>query len=253
MLHINDISVRYSDNEHPVIQDLNLSANEGEITTILGPTGSGKSTVLHTLAGVLPKDLASISGQIVLDGDNLTLPLRWANPIGIAFQKPTFFSWLSAKENVLAFHRYSNTKSRSIVEVERFVDFCFELYGLKDAINKRPHALSGGMLARLNVIRAISFKPRLLLLDETLSNLDEIIRSKILQHLVDFTRENKLITLMVTHNLNDALEAQGRVEILSGEPINKSSTWNMRDATDVGSNQECHQNLKQECERLWYR
>lgn len=197
-------------NERLALRDVSLSVPEGEFATIIGGNGAGKSTMLNVIAGTHLPD----SGTISLGGDDITwLPEhRRAALIGRIFQDPMMGTagMLTIEEN-LAIAAARGRRRRlslalSAAERARFRDELAKLgLGLEDRLQTRVRFLSGGQRQALSLLMAIWQRPRLLLLDEHTAALDPRTAQEILRITAEVVKENRLTTLMVTHNLEHAL------------------------------------------------
>ena len=212
-VHVKGLSKSYT---HPkgsleVIKDVNMEVGAGEFVSIVGPSGAGKTTLLRILAGFTSLD----DGQIQIDG---VLPDRYRaeSGIGFVFQKPILFHWRNLRKNLmLPFELDKN--GRSSMDEDR-CDELLDLFGLSGYDSFYPRQLSGGMLQRAAVARALMKRPKLLLLDEPFSAVDEITREQLW---IDFHRiwkQEKLTAILVTHSLREASFLSDRVFVMSSLP-----------------------------------
>lgn len=203
-------------NEKRALKNLNLSVADGEFVTVIGGNGAGKSTTLNAIAGVWPID----EGKIILDGKELThLPEhRRAAMLGRVFQDPMTgtAATMQIEENLaLAARRGEKRTLRAgITKAER------EIYreklktlglGLEDRMTAKVGLLSGGQRQALTLLMSSLKKPQLLLLDEHTAALDPRTAEKVLHLTRDIVAENKLTTMMVTHNMRDAIAYGNRL------------------------------------------
>lgn len=177
-----------------VIQELSLEVSAGEFVTLLGPSGCGKSTLLRIILG-LDKDY---SGRVELGGRLIDKP---GADRGIVFQEPRLFPWLSVEKNIsfALSKNYKGSTGRGIVS--RLV----QLSGLQGFERCWPSELSGGMSQRTAIARALVNTPDLLLLDEPFSALDSMTRSRMQIELMRILKQNSVTTLMVTHDIDEAI------------------------------------------------
>jgi nitrate ABC transporter ATP-binding subunit len=193
-----------------IVKDFNLRIAKGEFVTLIGHSGCGKSTVLSMLAGL--NEISS--GGIILAGRELV----GAGPDrGGVFQSPSLLPWLTAYENVMlgveqAFYTASAEERREIVE------YYLTVVGLAESMNKRPAELSQGMRQRVGIARAFALKPKMLLLDEPFGMLDSLTRYELQGVLLKLWRENRITTLMVTHDVDEALYLSDRVVCMTDGP-----------------------------------
>jgi molybdate transport system ATP-binding protein len=193
--------------------DMSLRVEEGEVVALLGPNGSGKTTVLRVLAGLRPVD----AGRVELDGVVLDDPATGAwvapehRPVGVVFQDYLLFPHLGALDNVaFGLRRAGMRRTAARARAARWL----ERVGLGDRADARPHELSGGQAQRVALARALATEPRVLLLDEPLSALDagtrDALRLELRAHLTSFPG----VRLLVTHDPVDAMALADRVVVL---------------------------------------
>ena len=186
-----------------VLSGVDLRVAAGEIVCLLGPSGAGKSTLLRLLAGLETPD----AGSVYLDGR----PVRAGHPhIGVVFQDPCLLPWLSVRENV----RFGLRFLRRGDDARQAVDRALERVGLAEVAGWYPHRLSGGMAQRVALARALARAPRVLLLDEPFSALDEPTRRGLAEHVRTIAREGVAV-IMVTHHVDEALELGDRFLVLA--------------------------------------
>ncbi|GAC16566.1 ATP-binding cassette domain-containing protein [Aliiglaciecola lipolytica] len=180
----------------------------GEVLTIMGPSGSGKSSLLNWLTGTLPSAF-NATGEVWLNGLNIdNLPSHMRH-IGVLYQDPLLFSHLSVAGNVAFAMRKGNKKQR-----QEKVEHALEQVGLKGMGKRHPDTLSGGQQARVALLRLLLSEPKAILLDEPFSKLDTQLRVDIRQLVFEQIREHTLPAIMVTHDHSDAEAAQGKVVTL---------------------------------------
>lgn len=201
-LHINNLQL-YRQNE--LLLNINEKVNGGEILTVMGPSGSGKSSLLNWLTGTLSNNFKAI-GDICLNGESVSdLPAHLRH-IGVLYQDALLFSHLTVAGNI-AFAMPKGNKQKRIETIEHYL----ETLGLKGMANRHPDTLSGGQQARVALLRMLLSKPKAILLDEPFSKLDTQLRVDTRQLVFDQIRNLKLPAIMVTHDHNDAEAAQGKV------------------------------------------
>lgn len=201
-----------------VLSGVHLTVEEGEFVSIVGSTGSGKSTLMAILAGLLAPD----SGTVAVGGESV----RGIHPhAAVVFQNYSLLPWFSALENVrlavqAAFPDWSRV--RQVEQSRRYL----ETVGLGNAVQKRPGQLSGGMRQRVAIARAFATEPRVLFLDEPFSALDALTRSTLQQILVQMCSEvgKSATAVMITNNLDEALLLSDQIVPMTRGPRSKLGT-----------------------------
>jgi phospholipid/cholesterol/gamma-HCH transport system ATP-binding protein len=199
-------NVHFSYGTAKILRDISFSVDEHETLVILGGSGSGKSTILRLLLGLIDAD----SGGIFFEGKDITqIPghelSELRKKIGMVFQDGALFDSLTVGENVGYFlleHGMDNRRDRP--EVERRVREVLKLVGLEQCIDMMPDELSGGMRRRIAAARTLIYKPDLILYDEPTTGLDPATCENMCKVINDIKRESGITGLMVTHNLEDA-------------------------------------------------
>jgi NitT/TauT family transport system ATP-binding protein len=190
------------------VEDVALGIEPGQIVSLIGPNGGGKSTLLRVIAGLLPPD----HGEVLLDD----VPIRGPDPrIGLVFQEPRLLPWRSAARNVaypmeLAGWDLATRDAR----VEELLDSV----GLAGAADRIPAELSGGMRQRAALARALALEPRVLLLDEPFSALDALTRERFNVELLGLWSRARTTIVVVTHSIQEAIFLGDRVVVLAGRP-----------------------------------
>ena len=204
-LIIENLSSGYE--EDVVLKDLSLEVAEGEFVALLGPSGCGKSTLMKTIAGILPVQ----SGKIFLDGRDITsLPVHKRGTV-VVFQDMRLFPHKSVAENV-AFPM----KIQGISKAQRLRTAAelLEKVQMGGFENRKPGELSGGQQQRVALARALAAQPKLLLLDEPFSALDENLREEMRRLVLQLHREFRMTVILVTHDREEALSMSDRVALL---------------------------------------
>jgi len=194
-----------------VLQDFNLNVPEGEFVCLIGHSGCGKSTILTMVAGL--NEITS--GNVILAGREID----GAGPDrAVVFQSPSLLPWMTAFDNVLiGVEQVMPDASRK--ERAHVVKQALQDVGLADSMNKRPAELSQGMCQRVGIARAFALRPKLMLLDEPLGMLDELTKHELQDLIVGLHAEHNLTTLMVTHDVDEALYLSDRVVMMTNGPL----------------------------------
>lgn len=200
-----------------VLREVSLTIEPGEFFALLGPSGSGKSTLLRLLAGFLQPQ----SGTIRVGGEDVTRVPPWRRDIGMVFQNYALWPHMTVAQNV-AFGLEERRLPRA--EIERRVAAALERVGLADFGARRPGELSGGQQQRVALARTIAVEPKVLLLDEPLSNLDAKLRVHMRGELLALQRSLGITTLFVTHDQEEALSISDRVAVLDQGVIQQVGT-----------------------------
>ena len=196
-----------------LIQGLNLSVENGQIATLMGASGSGKSSILAAVAGTLSESLR-FKGSVSLNGRRLDdLPTSHRN-VGLLFQDDLLFAHMTVFENLLFAVPTSDTgedkKSRHETVKQALIEADLGGFGDRD-----PATLSGGQRARIALMRALLAKPKALLLDEPFSKLDAVLRERFKEFVFSHVRARNIPVLMVTHDRADVADANLVVELPS--------------------------------------
>jgi len=212
LLKISDISMNYHSikGETQALNNVNFDVNDGEFISILGPSGCGKSTLLNIMNGLLEPS----SGYVLYKGENIKNNL---DKIGYMFQKDHLFEWNTVWENVilgLKIKKQLNDESK-----ERANEL-LDTYGLLRFKNHYPSELSGGMRQRVALIRTLALKPEILFLDEPFSALDYQSRLLVCDDVYNIIKTEKKTTIMVTHDIAEAISISQKVIVLSKRPSN---------------------------------
>jgi len=195
--------------QHEQLLSLNEQVKGGEILTIMGPSGSGKSSLLNWLTGTLPSGF-NASGEVWLNGENINNLPAHLRHIGVLYQDALLFSHLSVSGNI-AFAMPKGNKKQRLEKIEH----ALEQVGLRGMANRHPDNLSGGQQARVALLRMLLSKPKAILLDEPFSKLDTQLRVDTRELVFSQIREHKLPAIMVTHDHSDAEAANGKLITLN--------------------------------------
>ncbi|MBO3761642.1 nitrate ABC transporter ATP-binding protein [Ciceribacter sp. L1K22] len=238
MLQLKDVSKSFGDGKtrNEVLANVNLDVTEGEFIAIVGFSGSGKSTLISLLTGLSRPD----EGKVLFKGEEIVRP---DSARGVVFQNYSLMPWLSVRANVaLAVDAVHTTKSKA--ERAELVDGYISMVGLAHAIDRKPSELSGGMRQRVSVARALAMQPEVLLLDEPLSALDALTRSKLQDEFAAICEKEKKTIVLVTNDVDEAILLADRIIPLTPGP--KATLGNSfdvklarpRDRADMNSDEE---------------
>ena len=194
-----------------VLQDVDFTLKEGEIVALLGQSGSGKSTMLRILAGLIPAD----KGQVLYQG----LPVYGAaRGISMVFQSFALFPWLTVQKNV---ELGLEAQGVAVKEREKRAKTAIEMIGLTGFEGALPRELSGGMRQRVGIARALVMEPEVLLMDEAFSALDVLTGERLREDILELWNKNEIPTkaiLIVSHNIEEAVMMADRVLIFASDP-----------------------------------
>ncbi|USH03857.1 ABC transporter ATP-binding protein [Grimontia kaedaensis] len=202
---IKDLTLAFGETE--VLKGVNLEIEPGEFFAFLGPSGSGKSTLLRAIAGFGPEP----QGQILLGDEDIKALPPWRRNVGMVFQSYALWPHMTVRQNV-AYGLEERKVPTS--EIRERVDNALNLVGLYHLAERRPSQLSGGQQQRVAIARTVVVEPRVLLLDEPLSNLDANLREQMRRDLLELQRQLGLTTIFVTHDQEEANTISDRIAVL---------------------------------------
>lgn len=208
----------------PVIDDFNLSIEDGDFVVFLGPSGCGKSTLLRIIAGLIDID----GGSIFMDGENITNSLPKDRNMAFVFQNYALYPHMTVSENITVSLKLKKVPREKI---ESKLKEIAELLSIEDLLNRYPRELSGGQQQRVALARAIIRSPKAYLMDEPLSNLDAKLRQKMRFEIMKLYEKLKITTIYVTHDQVEAMTMATRVVLLNkGEIIQSGPPQELFDA-----------------------
>lgn len=217
LLEINSLSFEIADKK--ILEDIQFTIEEGEFLSITGPSGSGKSTLLKIIATILSKT----SGEILYNGKSIDSyePTEYRKEVSYCFQSPVLFG--ETVQDNLAFPYVIRQMEFDEVKAVAYL----KTVGLpEDYLNKPITSLSGGEKQRIALIRNVLFPPKILLLDEVTSALDEENRQIIWRWLHDLRQKTEMTILMISHNEEEASLADKQIHIVAGKLVDKGGNAN---------------------------
>ena len=206
-IEIREVSKTYPNGTH-VLDRISLNIHPSELVSIIGPSGCGKSTLLKLVAGLSPLS----SGKIAIDGME---PVNAREIMAFMFQDATLLPWRTVQRNVeLSLELHGESRARR----KEKATAALALVGLGNVAGQYPRQLSGGMKMRVSIARALSGRPKVLLMDEPFAALDEMTRDRLNEELLRLRAENRWTALFVTHSVAEAVFLSDRVVVLSAHP-----------------------------------
>jgi NitT/TauT family transport system ATP-binding protein len=210
LLRVEGLHKRFATRDGPVIavEEMSFSVAPGEFVSIIGPSGCGKSTVFNIIGGLL----GDYEGRVTVAGETIS----GTHPaIGMVFQEESTFPWRTVVDNVAFPLEIAGVpKAQRLEQAAHFV----ELVGLHGFERRYPSELSGGMRQRVAIARTLASKPRILLMDEPFAALDEQTRLLLGDKVLQIQQELKQTTLLITHNLTEAVQLSDRVLVMTYRP-----------------------------------
>lgn len=196
--------------EAVIVEDFHLNIRQGEFVSLIGHSGCGKSTVLGMIAGLT----AITSGGVVVANREIDGP---GPDRGVVFQSPSLFPWMTAFQNVMLGVEQVFPHAKSY-ERDAVAEYHLGLVGLGDSLHVRARDLSQGMQQRVGIARAFALSPKMLLLDEPFGMLDSLTRMELQEVLLGLLAKDQKTTLMVTHDVDEALFMSDRVVMMTTGP-----------------------------------
>ena len=209
---VRNASVIYQTADTPVhaLSNIDLDVREGEFVSLIGPSGCGKTTLMRVIA-----DLEHISsGEVLVNGVS-PHDARLARAYGYVFQAPALFPWRNVLANVTL---PLQIQGKGRAEAKAIALEHLERVGLKGFEGKYPWQLSGGMQQRVSIARALSFEPKILMMDEPFGALDEITRDRLNEQLQQLWQRERRTVVFVTHSISEAVYLSTKIVVMSPRP-----------------------------------
>ena len=203
-LEIKNLSYSFGDNH--ILKDINIYVKENEVVAIVGSSGVGKSTLFNLIAGVLKKQ----SGEIIINGSD-----DYIGKVAYMLQKDLLFEHKTIINNVILPLIIAKIDKKVALEEGRKI---LKQFNLEKYVDKYPKQLSGGMRQRVALIRTYMFKRNIFLLDEAFSALDAITKKELHKWYLNLKKEFNLTTLLITHDIEEAIFLSNRIYILANKP-----------------------------------
>lgn len=214
MIQLNDVGHTFiTDGGDQVValEDITLTVGDGEIVTLVGPSGCGKSTLLNIIAGFQEPT----SGTVTSDGEAITGP---GVDRGVVFQSPPLLPWLSVAGNVALAGKYDVGKEVGASCMKDRINDAIDAVGLRDAVDRLPHELSGGMRQRTQIARVLAADPATVLMDEPFGALDPFTREQLQAEVIGVWHRSRPTIIFVTHSVEEALLIGHRVVVMATGP-----------------------------------
>lgn len=211
-LELNNIYKTYGEGENSteVLSNINLTMEEGEFVAIVGFTGSGKTTLVNLINGLLQPT----SGEVLFKGVPVT---DTSHERGVIFQNYSLLPWLTVGQNIYMAVKEAFPKETKKVLMERVKEYV-GMVNLSPAINKRPKELSGGMRQRVAVARALAMNPEMIIMDEPLGALDALTRGNLQDEILNIWSQDKRTALLITNDVDEGIYMADRIIPLKPGP-----------------------------------
>ncbi|MEM6894422.1 MAG: ABC transporter ATP-binding protein [Bacteroidota bacterium] len=204
-LELKNVNKTYGEgkNATAVLTDINLTIEEGEFVAIVGFTGSGKTTLVNLINGLLKPT----SGEVLFKGEPV---VDTSHERGVIFQNYSLLPWLNVGQNVAMAVREAFPNEKKAFVKERVAQYV-EMVNLSPAINKRPKELSGGMRQRVAVARALAMNPEMIIMDEPLGALDALTRGNLQDEILKIWSKDKRTALLITNDVDEGIYMADRI------------------------------------------
>jgi ABC-type Fe3+/spermidine/putrescine transport system ATPase subunit len=202
-----------------IVSNMQLEVHAGELTCLLGPSGCGKTTTLRMIGGFLQPD----AGRILIDGADVSFLAPERRPTSMVFQNYALWPHMTVFKNVAFGLKLRKLPKK---EIRERVEHVLELVGLTHHIQSYPARISGGEQQRVALARALVLEPKVLLLDEPLSNLDAKLRVRVREDIREIQQRIGITTVFVTHDQDEALSISDRIAVMSGGKVEQYADAN---------------------------
>jgi nitrate/nitrite transport system ATP-binding protein len=196
---------------YKALTDVNLKIAKGEMISLIGHSGCGKSTVLNIVAGLLQ----ATEGGAVLEGKEVNEP---GPERAVVFQNHSLLPWLTAYENVELAVKTIFDKNKTKAEMKEWIEYNLNLVHMGHAMHKRPDEISGGMKQRVGIARALAMEPKILLMDEPFGALDALTRAHLQDSVMEIQRDLGNTIIMITHDVDEAVLLSDRIVMMTNGP-----------------------------------
>lgn len=213
ILELTGVGIEFPTPEGPfkALTDVNLKITKGEMISLIGHSGCGKSTVLNIVAGLLQ----ATEGGAVLEGKEVNEP---GPERAVVFQNHSLLPWLTAYENVELAVKTIFDKNKTKAEMKEWIEYNLNLVHMGHAMHKRPNEISGGMKQRVGIARALAMEPKILLMDEPFGALDALTRAHLQDSVMEIQRDLGNTIIMITHDVDEAVLLSDRIVMMTNGP-----------------------------------
>jgi nitrate/nitrite transport system ATP-binding protein len=213
ILELTGVGIEFPTPKGPykALTNVNLKIAKGEMISLIGHSGCGKSTVLNIVAGLLQ----ATEGGAVLEGKEVNEP---GPERAVVFQNHSLLPWLTAYENVELAVKTVFDKNKTKAEMKEWIEHNLNLVHMGHAMDKRPDEISGGMKQRVGIARALAMEPKILLMDEPFGALDALTRAHLQDSVMEIQRELGNTIIMITHDVDEAVLLSDRIVMMTNGP-----------------------------------
>lgn len=213
ILELTGVGIEFPTPKGPfqALTDVNLKIAKGEMISLIGHSGCGKSTVLNIVAGLLQ----ATEGGAVLEGKEVNEP---GPERAVVFQNHSLLPWLTAYENVELAVNTVFAKTKTKAEIKEWIEHNLNLVHMGHAMHKRPDEISGGMKQRVGIARALAMEPKILLMDEPFGALDALTRAHLQDSVMEIQKELGNTMIMITHDVDEAVLLSDRIVMMTNGP-----------------------------------